>query len=82
MPNAGFFKTKWFTGQRKPYTRAKIASKPCVRCGEPANTFWGICADNNVSRPLCKPCDIELNAMVLEWVGHPKARELMEMYES
>jgi hypothetical protein len=44
-----------------------------VRCGEPARFQWNCCADGNLWRPLCLSCDVELNAMVLRWMGDPDA---------
>ena len=29
------------------------------------------CSDGNIYRPLCKECDIELNGVVLWWMGFP-----------
>ena len=66
--------------RRKPYTKIGIARLSCVRCGAKANATWEICADGNYKRPLCTACDIALNRLVLEWVGHPDVEPLMERY--
>ena len=68
------------THRRKPYTKLGISRLPCVRCGAKANATWEICADGNYKRPLCTACDIALNRLVLEWVGHPDVESLMERY--
>ncbi|MBW3630997.1 MAG: hypothetical protein KY464_17120 [Gemmatimonadetes bacterium] len=41
---------------------------------------WQICADDRVFRPLCLDCDIELNRMVLKWVGFADAAEKLARY--
>lgn len=53
---------------------------PCVRCGRPATEVFNICADGNVSRRLCPPCDIALNAMVLDFMKLPDAAKKMVHY--
>lgn len=55
----------------KPYTARGIKRLKCIRCGAQAHATWQACADNNVYRPLCKSCDIELNGAVLWWMGFP-----------
>lgn len=66
--------------RKQPYTLAGIRQLKCMRCGSPAFSQWQVCADRNNYRPLCKACDIALNAMVLDWMGHPKAKELTRAY--
>lgn len=53
--------------RKQPYTEKGIRRLKCVRCGEKARFQWSICADGNVSRPLCARCDVELNTMVMRW---------------
>ncbi len=53
----------------KPYTEAGIKRLKCFRCGEPAQTQWQICADHNQYRPVCIECDIDLNRLVLRFMG-------------
>ena len=65
----------------RPYTAKGIARLACVRCGERAHATWGICADGNQHRPLCKACDVALNAMVLRWAKHPDAANLIATYK-
>lgn len=67
--------------RRKSYTTIGIRRKQCVRCGAKANATWEICADGNYKRPLCTACDIALNRLVLEWVGHPDVEALMDKYK-
>jgi hypothetical protein len=56
-------------------------SDPCVKCGQPdAPESFDLCADNNALRSLCTECDVELNALVLAWVGDPKARRKIKSY--
>jgi hypothetical protein len=69
-------------GRRKPYTAAGILRVPCVRCGAPSRYQWQICADGRLYRPLCAPCDIELNEMVMRWVwGHAREDDLKHYRE-
>jgi hypothetical protein len=68
-------------GRRKPYTTRGIARLPCSRCGaRPSRYQWQICSDSNTYRTLCAPCDLELNRLVLEWVGFPDWREKFDRY--
>lgn len=65
---------------RRQYTQAEIAAADCFRCGDPATFQWQCCADGNTWRPLCLACDLALNALVLDWMGHPNADQLMAAY--
>ncbi len=58
-------------GRKKPYTDAGVKRLPCARCGEPAYSQWSTCADNNLWRPICMQCDIDLNLLVLVYMGDP-----------
>lgn len=68
--------------RRTPYTAIGIRRLECSRvgCSNRANQQWQICADGNVYRPLCIECDIEINRMVLEWMGFPNAEQLINEY--
>jgi hypothetical protein len=68
--------------RRTPYTAIGIRRLQCFRvgCANRAETQWQICADGRVFRPLCLPCDIELNRLVLEWAGLPDAAEKLAAY--
>lgn len=52
----------------------------CIRCGGQAVYQWQICSDGNNWRPLCFPCDVALNELVLQWFSHPRASELLAVY--
>jgi hypothetical protein len=69
-------------GRKRPYTEIELRRLRCVRCGEKATHQWQICSDGNIHRPICANCDIELNEMVLRWVGFPDWREKMENYRN
>lgn len=68
-------------GRSTPYTEVGIRRLPCVRCRHPASFQWNACSDGNLWRPLCLDCDIELNRMVLTWMGDPDAEAKAERYE-
>lgn len=74
----------WTRKTKKPgvrqYTQLEIEAADCFRCGDPAAFQWQVCADGNVWRPLCAPCDVELNRRTLEWMNHPNADQLMAAY--
>lgn len=71
----------WTAAKRRtPYTARGISRLRCVRCGGKAVHQWQVCADGNVFRPLCLPCDIELNRLVLEWANDPQAKEKVARY--
>lgn len=67
--------------RKKPYTTIGIKRLKCFRCGKQAETQWTICSDGNQHRPLCRHCDIELNEMVLKFMGFPNWEEMMEDYK-
>ncbi len=67
-------------GRMKPYTATGIARVPCFRCGSKASQQWSVCADGNLQRPVCGPCDIDLNRVVLEWAGDPQAAAKVAAY--
>jgi hypothetical protein len=67
--------------RKKPYTQIGIKRLKCFRCGEPASEQWGICADGNVWRPICKKCDVELNEMVLKFMGFEDWEKKIEKYK-
>lgn len=66
--------------RRKAYTARGIKRVPCARCGRPSSQQWAICADGNRPRGLCTACDVELNRLVLTWVGDPDAEAKMAAY--
>ena len=64
----------------KPYTQIGIERLKCFRCGAKAKQQWQICSDNNIYRPICDKCDIELNECVLKFMGFKDWEEKMEEY--
>lgn len=68
-------------GRGKPYTEIGIRRLPCSRCGKPATHQWQVCADNNLYRPICIDCDIELNSIVLVWMGDEDAVDKIHRYK-
>ncbi len=67
-------------GRKKPYAEIGLKRLPCARCGDPAFSQWQICSDGNLWRPICKQCDIDLNLLVLVFMGDPEIDEKMEEY--
>ena len=64
------------------YTIEEIKKVPCFRCGGMGNQHWNICADDeNVNRVICVECDIELNKMVLIFMGFDNVDNLIENYK-
>lgn len=55
--------------RRKPYTKIGISRIPCARCGKPSSQQWQICSLNNEWKGLCQVCDVELNKLVLGFIG-------------
>lgn len=68
-------------GRVEPYTDAGVRRLPCVRCGGKSLFQWNACADDNLWRPLCLDCDVELNRMVLTWMRDPEADAKADRYE-
>lgn len=67
-------------GRKKPYTSEGVRRLPCYRCGAPACHVWNACADA-VFRPICIDCDIDLNRIVLRWMGCPDAEHKLHIYD-
>lgn len=59
---------------RGVYTQGEVERRLCSRagCWRMAHACWSGCADDNVQRPLCAECDIDLNRQVLQWWGDPE----------
>lgn len=68
------------SGRKKPYTEIGILRMPCARCGGKATHQWQICSDGNLWRPVCVRCDIDLNAVVLEFMGDPQRQVKIAKY--
>lgn len=73
-------KYDWAIARTTPYTDSGVKRMSCARCGDKASAQWNVCADKGKFRPICTDCDIELNALVLDWFGHPMKDELMNAY--
>ena len=67
-------------GRKKPYTAIGIERIPCFRCGAPSFHQWQICSDNRLFRALCSKCDVEMNRMVLRWMGFRNWRSKIAAY--
>lgn len=67
--------------RRTPYTELGIKRVPCLKCGEPSEYQWTICADGNQWRGICKVCDIALNALVLDFFGFRNRRQMIRDYK-
>ena len=65
--------------RRKPYTERGISRVPCERCGEPSVHQWQICATDNQWSGVCRRCDVDLNRLVVRFMGLPES--LVEAYE-
>lgn len=79
------------TGSRQaPYTERGIRRMACWRCGRRAWFQWWhrSCAEslardlgsNGHYRPLCVPCDIEQNRLVLTFYADPAAEQMVAAY--
>lgn len=64
-----------------PYTKIGIKRVPCARCGEKSHAQWNICAIGKSYQGLCNACDIDLNALVLDFIKHPEKEVLMKHYK-
>ena len=66
----------------KPYTKIGIKRLGCFRkgCGNKATRQWQICSDGNTFRPICDECDIELNRVVLEFMGFKNHETMRKEY--
>jgi hypothetical protein len=58
--------------RRAPYTGHGISRVPCQRCGAPSSQQWQVCATDNEYAGVCNRCDVDLNALVVEFMGLPK----------
>lgn len=68
------------TGRKRPYTEIGIRRIPCTRCGKPAECQWQACANDNRYLGICVDCDIQLNAVVLEFMRLPDRKRLLDRY--
>lgn len=68
--------------RKKPYTEIGIRRVPCLRCGNPSAHQWQICSLGNLYAGICEICDIELNELVLKFIGLENIEYIMEKYRS
>ena len=59
----------------------------CAHCDAPETAHrWSVAACANgrkkVEPELCTPCDIALNELVLRFIRHPEAEELIAAYRA
>ena len=52
----------------------------CYRCRNKATQTWNICADGNKNRMICDKCDIELNTIVLIFMGFRNWKSKISKY--
>ena len=72
----------WSHRRKEPYTTTGVRQFACIRCGvNRADAQWQICSDGNNFRPICIPCDLELNHTVLIFMGHPDVEGAMAAYK-
>lgn len=65
----------------RPYTERGVRRLRCFRCQRPKPELqWQICADGNQFRPICRPCDVALNEMVLTFMGDRDMDRKMKAY--
>lgn len=64
----------------KPYTAIGLRRKKCIVCGKPASEQWSVCALGGRFVPVCKTCDIILNATVLDFMHWPNMTMVMQKY--
>lgn len=68
--------------RKTPYTEIGIRRLKCFRCENKAQFQWQICSDGNQFRPICLDCDVELNEMVLNFMGFKDWKEMIEKYKA
>ena len=71
-------------GRRQPYTEIGMhrgKGLPCFRCGKPAHHQWSICSDGNLYRPVCVPCDVAINRIILRFMRFPDWKAKVKRYE-
>ena len=68
--------------RRRPYADKGIKRVPCARCGRPSSQQWKVCALGRWDG-ICVECDIELNRLVLKFIGIPSKEIscIMDEYE-
>jgi len=76
--------TYMINARKKPYTERGVRRLQCcvAGCSNKAQFQWQCCATGNLWMPICVEHDVELNKMVLVWIGHPDAGRLGQEYEA
>ena len=65
------------------YYEEELPTTPCFRCGATPSAYtWTICSDGNRYRPICLPCDIALQEVVLLFMGFKNWRSKLERYKA
>ncbi len=65
----------------RPYTENGIKRVFCFRCRkQEARHQWQICSDGHAYRPICRQCDIQLNRVVLKFMGFSNVDSLVQKY--
>ncbi len=64
----------------KPYTAIGIKRVPCARCGKPSHAQRNIGSLGKTFHGICKACDTDLNALVLDWLQYPNRHRLLNDY--
>lgn len=64
------------------YMQYEVRQRMCSRagCDRPGYAAWSACCDDNIQRPLCAECDVELNYKALLWHGDPDAEAKITAY--
>ena len=65
--------------RKEPYTEIGIKRIKCCRCGVQAYHQFNICADGY--KAICRDCDIELNKLVLQWIGDKEWKKKIKYYQ-
>lgn len=69
-----------FIGTVEPISLDQLWEVPCIRCGQPSQCQWNVCANKGLSLSLCLDCDIELNRVVLKFLGFQNPESYLEWY--
>lgn len=67
-------------GKKQPYTDDEIKHVKCCRCGGIPAAQWNCCANDGRWLPICAPCDVELNAYLLNFFNIPEKKKLLNKY--
>lgn len=62
-------------------SRMKTRYNKCYKCGKRATESWNICADGNKIKYVCRKHNIELNELVLKFMGFRNWKAKMKKYK-